>query len=337
MKARTLLLALPLLLLVLAAAACGGGGNSQSVPSGAVASVDGDDVSQASFDSLIAQAKKSYATQKRQFPKAGTPEYQALKTQAVAFLVQRIEFEQKAKDLGVEVKDSQVDARLVQIKKQYFGGDEKKYKAQLKTQGLTDAQVRADVKAQLVSEAIFKKVTTDVKVSDADVKSYYDKNKSRYGTPESRTVRHILVKTKAQADKLYDQLKAGADFAALAKKYSQDPGSKNQGGKLTITRGQTVAPFDQTAFLLKTNTISRPVKTQYGYHIIQPISAIKPATTKPLDKTLTAQIRSELLTTKRNTTMTTWVDDLKKAYDGKIGYAAGYAPPSTSTTGTTTG
>ena len=86
-------------------------------------------------------------------------------------------------------------------------------------------------------------------------------------------MRHILVKTKAQADKIYDKIKAGGNFAALAKKYSTDPGSKDNGGKLTIIRGQTVAPFDTTAFLLSTNQISRPIKTQYGYHVIQPISA----------------------------------------------------------------
>jgi len=334
MKARSLL-AIPVLLLVLAAAACGGG--NQNVPSDAVAVVDGDQVAQTAYDNLIAQAKKSYQSQKRQFPKAGTPEYQALKTQAVSFLVQRVEFAQQAKDMGVEVKDSQVQARLNRIKKQYFGGSEKKYKAQLKQQGLTDAQVRDDIKAQLVSEALFKKVTGGVKVSDADVKSYYDKNQAKYGTPESRTVRHILVKTKAQADKLYSELKAGADFATLAKKYSQDPGSKAQGGKLTITRGQTVAPFDQTAFLLKTNAISRPVHTQYGYHIIQPLSDIKPATTQPLTKTLKQQIRTELLTTKRNTAMTSWVDGLKKDYKNKVSYAVGFSPPATSTSSTTTG
>ena len=84
-------------------------------------------------------------------------------------------------------------------------------------------------------------------------------------------MRHILVKTKAQADDLYAQLQGGADFAALAKKFSEDTGSKANGGKLTISKGQTVAPFDQTAFLLKKNAISKPVKTEFGYHIIQPL------------------------------------------------------------------
>ena len=71
-------------------------------------------------------------------------------------------------------------------------------------------------------------------------------------------MRHILVKTKAQANKIYDKIKAGGNFAALAKKYSTDPGSKDNGGKLTIIRGQTVAPFDTTAFLLSTNQVSAP-------------------------------------------------------------------------------
>ena len=88
-------------------------------------------------------------------------------------------------------------------------------------------------------------------------------------------MRHILVKTRAQANGLYDQLQAGGDFAVLAKKFSEDTGSKANGGKLTISRGQTVAPFDQTAFLLKKNDISRPVKTEFGYHIIQPIGDVK--------------------------------------------------------------
>ena len=57
---------------------------------------------------------------------------------------------------------------------------------------------------------------------------------------------------------------------------------KDTGGKLTVIRGQTVAPFDTTAFLLSTNQVSRPIKTEYGYHVIQPISAIKPAKVTPL-------------------------------------------------------
>ena len=319
--------------LVAVLAGCGGGGGS--VPGDAVAQVDGQAITQAQFNQLIDQAKKSYLSQKKKWPAAGTPEYDTLKTQAVAYLVQRSEFQQEADKLGVKVTEADIDKRLKQIKKQYFGGSESRYQKQLKQQGLTDTQVREDLKAQLIQEKIFNKVTNDVKVSDSDVKKYYDQHKSQYGTPEQRDVAHILVKSKALADTLYTKVKSGANFSALAKKYSQDPGSKSQGGKLTISKGQTVQNFDLMAFGLKTGAISHPVKTQFGYHIIKALGPIKPATTTPFSK-VKASIKQQLLQQKRNDAMTTWSNKLKKDFDGKIKYQTGYAPP-TQTAGTTTG
>ena len=186
--------------------------------------------------------------------------------------------------------------------------------------------MRNDIRAQIVSEKIFAQVTRDVTVSDEDIQKYYEKNKAQYSQPESRDVRHILVKTKKQADALYAQLQNGADFATLAKKFSEDTGSKANGGKLTISKGQTVAPFDQTAFLLKVNDISKPVKTEFGYHIIQPLSATKPAKVTPL-KEVRASIKQQLQQTKKNEAMTKWVDDLKKDYKDKASYATGFTPP----------
>ena len=127
--------------------------------------------------------------------------------------------------------------------------------------------------------------------------------------------------------------KAGADFAALAKKHSEDTGSKANGGKLTISKGQTVAPFDQTAFLLKKNEISKPVKTEFGFHIIQPIGDVKEAKVTPL-KEVEDSIRQQLAQTKKNEAMTKWVDELKKDYEDKVRYAVGFTPPPAATTGT---
>ena len=318
-------------LVSVALAGCGGG--SDKVPTDAVAVVDGQEIAKSDYDALIAQAKKSYKNQKRDFPKAGSQEFQTLKNQAVQFLVQREQFEQEADNLDVNVTDKQVNARLAQIQKQYFGGDKKKYEKQLKEQGLSDKQVRNDIRAQIVSEKIFAQVTKDVKVTDKQIEDYYNKNKAQYSRPESRDVRHILVKTKAKANELEAQLKAGASFAALAKKYSEDTGSKADGGKLTISKGQTVAPFDKAAFALKKNAISKPVKTEFGYHIIQPLSDTKPATTTPL-KEVKESIRQQLAQTKKNEAMTKWVDELKKDYKDKISYAVGFSPPP-GATGTT--
>ena len=320
-------------LLALVAAGCGG--SSTKVPSDAVAVVNGQPVTKSQLDQLITQAKVTYKNQKRPFPKAGSAEYQALQTQAITFLVQRSEFAQEADKMGIKVTDQQVEDRLNQIKKQYFKSDPKAYLKQLAQQGLTDSQVRDDLRAQLISEAIFAKVAGKVKVTDKQIADYYAKNKSQYHQPESRDVRHILVKNKALADKLYKEIRAnkGATFAALAKKYSQDPGSKNVGGKLTVSKGQTVPPFDQAAFTLPTKAISTPVHTQYGWHIIQALSDIRPAKTTPI-ASVKESIRQQLLQTQKNAAMTAWVADQKKKYDKKTRYQIGYGPVTTATTTT---
>jgi parvulin-like peptidyl-prolyl isomerase len=161
-------------------------------------------------------------------------------------------------------------------------------------------------------------------------------HKADYTVKESRDVRHILVNNKGLASKLETQLKDGASFASLAKKYSKDPGSAAQGGKLTVSRGQTVPQFDKAAFTLKTGQISQPIHTQYGWHIIQALSAVKPAKTTPLNSALKASIRQNLQQTKQTDAMNKWVEDLKKEYAKKVRYQAGYAPAATTTEATTT-
>ena len=150
--------------------------------------------------------------------------------------------------------------------------------------GLTERQVREDVQASVLQNKLYKEVTDGVTVSDKEVTDYYKKNKEQYVQPESRDVRHILVKKKALADNLYQQIKSGANFAALAKKYSQDPGSKASGGKLTISKGRQVPEFDKAAFALAVHQLSQPVKTQYGWHIIEALTPIKKSTTTPLSE-----------------------------------------------------
>ena len=124
------------------------------------------------------------------------------------------------------------------------------------------------------------------------------------------------VKDKALADKIYAELKAGADFATLAKKYSTDPGSKSQGGQLTITRGQTVPTFDKTAFALATGSLSKPINTQFGWHIIHADKAAKPRQSTPFAQ-VKESIRQKLLQDKRNGTLQKWLDAMKKEYAGE--------------------
>jgi foldase protein PrsA len=321
---KRILLVIPVLVLVAVAAGCGGG--SSSVGGDDVAVVGSEQVTKDQYDALISQAQRSYTAQKRPFPKPGTSAYTTLKNQAVQFLVQRAEYAQKAKDLGISISSKDVDKRLDQIKKQYFGGDEKKYRAQLKRQGLSEEQVRSDVEAQLVSERLFNKVTAGIKVSDKDVAAYYKAHKDQYGQPATREVRHILVPSKSQAEKLYAQLQAGASFGQLAKKFSKDPGSAPNGGKMTATKGQLVPEFQKVAFSIKTDAIARPVHTQYGYHIIQALGPIHAAKPTPFAK-VKDSIRQQLVQTKKNAKMTDWVTKTKKEFAKKIKYAKGFAPP----------
>jgi parvulin-like peptidyl-prolyl isomerase len=326
----TLLIALAV---ALAAAGCGGSTDdaTQEVPEGAVAVVGDEEISKADFDRVLAQAKTTFKARKQEFPSTGSPEYEQLKQSIVRSLVEQKQFELGAEELGISVSEEEIDKRLDELKQQFFEGDEKKYKDELKKQGLTEEQVRTDIRSRLLSEKIFEEVTSDVKVSDADVKAHYEQNESQFGTPASRDVRHILVKTKAKAQQLHDQIAAGADFAALAKKNSQDPSSKAQGGKFTAQKGATVPPFDKAAFALKTGELSEPIKTQFGWHIIEATADVQPAKTKPLSA-VEEQIRQQLEQEKQNEAMNKWVEDLKKDLDADITYAAGFRPPEEQTT-----
>jgi parvulin-like peptidyl-prolyl isomerase len=315
-----------LLAIVLVAAGCGGG--SAKVGSDSVAAVGSDQITKSEFNFLIAGAKSQALAAKATFPKPGTADYKTLQDKAMAYLVQEKELEQKGKDLGVEVTDADVDKQIAQIKKQYFGGSEKAFQAQLKQQGFTLPLLKIYQRGNLLSDKLYNKITGDAKVSDAEIQKYYNENKTQYTKVESRDVRHILVNSKAKADDLEAQLKAGGDFAALAKKFSKDTLSAVKGGKLTIEKGKTVAEFDKAAFALKTNEISPPVHTQYGWHIIQALSAVKPASTQPLSA-VKETIRQNLLSQKKTDLFQKWLDGVKKDYEKSVHYATGYTPETT--------
>jgi peptidyl-prolyl cis-trans isomerase D len=141
----------------------------------------------------------------------------------------------------------------------------------------------------------------NVQPTDQEIAAYYDQHKGEFAVPETVKDRHILIKTpepgpdgkvdqkavdaaKAKAEDILKQAKSGADFAALAKKYSDDPGSKDQGGYFEFTKGKTVPEFEQAAFAAKVGDIVGPVRSQaYGFFIIK-IEGHDQPHTKPLDE-----------------------------------------------------
>ena len=140
------------------------------------------------------------------------------------------------------------------------------------------------------------KLEQTIQPTDADLLRMYTDDKDAYRLPERVNVRHILLKAtekdpkqeaavKAKADDLVKQLRAtkGASFAEMAKKYSEDPGSAEKGGEYDgVVRGQMVPEFEKAAFSLKVGEISDPVKTTYGYHILQ-VLAHEQAQLKPFN------------------------------------------------------
>ena len=187
-----------------------------------------------------------------------------------------------------------------------------KYSADIQ---VDDAAVQAYYKSHLAqymtpesahlqyAELRLDQLAAQITPTDADVQAAYDKNKDRYNEAEKRHGRHILIpigKDEAAARKLAEdvlaQAKAGKDFSALAKQYSQDPGSADKGGDLGwADRNQFVGPFADALFSMNVGEIRGPVKTQFGYHIIR-LDEIQAGKTKPLES-VRPEIEAEL---KRN-------------------------------------
>jgi len=147
-------------------------------------------------------------------------------------------------------------------------------------------------------------VAAKIKVPRADVERYYNEHLGTYTTPEQVRASHILLKTdgkndadvKAKAEGILKEAKAGGDFAALAKKYSEDDSNAPQGGDLDyFARGRMVPEFDNAAFNLKPGEVSDLVKTQFGYHIIK-VTDRKPAIVRDLkDPALYSEIETTVL------------------------------------------
>ncbi|MBV8162776.1 MAG: peptidylprolyl isomerase [Candidatus Eremiobacteraeota bacterium] len=183
---------------------------------------------------------------------------------------------QYGKANNITVTDAEIQDQLTQLEGRFPPGQ---FDTIIKNQGLTMDDVKNIERVQII---IKKAVDKQVNVTDAQVADFYNKNKSLYATPAQVRARHILVKTKAEADSIEGQLKSGADFATLAKKDSTDPGSKASGGELGwFGPTQMVKPFSDVAFSLPVGQISQPVQTPFGWHIIQ-VEGRRPAQTASL-------------------------------------------------------
>lgn len=210
---------------------------------------------------------------------------------------------QEAKKANITVTDADLNEELEDLKAQ-FGG-EQAFESALAQSGMT----LDDLKKQMPMQVELRKLLEpQVKISDADIKKYYDDNKAQFEQPEEVRASHILVKTKEEADAIEKELKEGKDFAELAKEKSTDTGSKVNGGDLNFfKRGDMVPEFSDAAFKLKVGEISEPVKSQYGYHIIK-VTDRKEAKNFTLDEKKD-DIRKILVTQKISELSSTWLQE----------------------------
>lgn len=199
-----------------------------------------------------------------------------LAKQVLTQLVQQALIDQYAKANNITIPQSDIDKKEADIESKYPPGQ---FDAILAQQGLTQADVQNILRQQAVLE---KAVAPNVHVSESDIKAYFEKNHAQFDQPEQVRARHILVADKATADMIEAKLKAGGNFAALAKQYSTDAASKGSGGELGFfPRGKMVPAFQDAAFALPVGGISPPVKSPFGWHIIN-VEAKKPAQTATL-------------------------------------------------------
>ncbi|KXB70552.1 peptidylprolyl isomerase [Peptoniphilus sp. DNF00840] len=169
--------------------------------------------------------------------------------------------------------------------KQYFGGEELNkdvvnelvYQALLYEDAMEKGMDKEDEFIQVVEktkESMLKtyalgKLLATAEVKDEDIKKFYEENKDAFKQAESADASHILVAEEDKAREIYEKIKNGGDFEELAREFSTCP-SKEKGGDLgTFTRGQMVKEFEDAVFENEVGTITEPVKTQFGYHIIK--------------------------------------------------------------------
>jgi parvulin-like peptidyl-prolyl isomerase len=248
-----------------------------------IAKGKGVEVKRTDLDAAVVKMKSAYAA--RQIPAPADLEPQALKNIVIQQLILS-----KATDADRAAAKTKFQDSIAKFKKAKNLTDEE-FDKQISMQ-LFGGETRAQWEKQqidVVAIPIVLEREMGVKITDEDIKKFYDDpaNISAFEQPEMVRASHILIMTqdpttheplpadkkaekKKQIEDILKQAKApGADFAALAKKYSEDPGSKETGGEYTFPKGRMVKEFEDTAFSLKTNEISGIVETTYGYHIIK--------------------------------------------------------------------
>ncbi|NTW99674.1 MAG: peptidylprolyl isomerase [Geobacteraceae bacterium] len=241
---------------------------------------------------------------------------QAVEQLISAELLYQASAKQEIKDL-----DTQIDAKMAQGKARFK--DEKDFLKAINDMEMDEKDLREYTRRELlISRFVDTTFASKTVVSEAEIRSFYDKNLDKFKRDETVKASHILIgvdstasaddkkKAREKAEKLRKELAGGADFAALAKGNSTCPSSQQGGDLGFFVKGQMVPPFEKAAFALKPGEISDVVETQFGYHIIK-LTERKPAETAEF-KDVKAKIEEYLKGQKVNEAVQKYIADTKK-------------------------
>lgn len=280
-----------------------------------LARVNGETIEKWEFDNAV---KRMEARAGSQVPPEKRDEvYRNVLDQLVAYHL----LAQESRARKLDVTDAEVDAQMSQARQGF--PTEEAFKQGLAAQGVTVDQLRQQARTSLqVQKVIEAEVASKVVVQDAEVSAFYQQNLDRFKQGDSVHASHILIgvgqnatpaekaQARAKAGAALKQVKSGADFAAVARAQSQDPGSAPNGGDLGFfPKGQMTPAFEEAAFKLKPGAVSGIVETPFGFHIIKVIER-RGARTAPLVE-VSGQIKEFLEQGQRETKLEQFLDQVK--------------------------
>jgi len=212
---------------------------------------------------------------------------------------------QEAQARDISVPQAEVDAQVAQAKES--AGEN--FEQAINQAGYADeAALRDYIRESLVLQRVVEALQSEVTVTDAAVRRFYDQNQAQFSQPEQVCARHILLADQAKADEIYGRLQDGGNFAQLARNNSTDPGSKDNGGDLgCLSLGQTVPAFEEAAFAAEVGETTEPVQSEFGFHIIR-VYEKKPGAPVPFAE-VREQVRSQLV----NQQLGTEIAELREA------------------------
>lgn len=220
--------------------------------------------------------------------------------QALEVLLVNEVAKKEAEKMKISVEDTELDEEINLLSEQYGGMEA--FNEVLASSNLTVEDVKKDIKSNLILEKVLSK---DIKVSDDEIKAYFDENKDSFVSEEQVEASHILLDTKEKADELLAQLEKGADFAKLAKENSTDTASAAVGGDLGFFgKGAMVEPFEEAAFAMEVGKME-VVESEFGFHLIK-VTDKKPAAEAKFEDAKD-EITESLVSQKMQAEYSTWV------------------------------